>query len=66
MDDARDYEISLRSMAEQEAEKSAPLDDESRVLTFAELQELIETGKVDQIPNNKIIPEALNVGTVFH
>lgn len=35
--------------------------DESRILTFAELQELIELGKVDQIPNNKVIPDKLNV-----
>lgn len=35
---------------------------ESRILTFAELQHLIESGKVDQIPNNKIIPDKLNVG----
>ncbi|KAF8153017.1 hypothetical protein B0H34DRAFT_721842 [Crassisporium funariophilum] len=36
-------------------------DDETRVLTFAELKEMIETGNVDKIPNNKIIPEGLNV-----
>lgn len=31
------------------------------MLSFAELKELIETGNVDKIPNNKIIPEGLNV-----
>ncbi|KAF9541342.1 hypothetical protein CPC08DRAFT_717162 [Agrocybe pediades] len=39
---------------------SALNNDENRVLTLAELKELIETGNVDKIPNNKIIPEGLN------
>ncbi|KAF9523814.1 hypothetical protein CPB83DRAFT_723735, partial [Crepidotus variabilis] len=34
--------------------------DDTRVLTFAELRELIESGKTDQIPNNKVIPDRLN------
>ncbi|KAF4576283.1 hypothetical protein AB1N83_003074 [Pleurotus pulmonarius] len=33
---------------------------EPRVLSFAELQELIQSGRVDEIPNNKIIPDTLN------
>ncbi|KAH9988111.1 hypothetical protein BJV74DRAFT_773674 [Russula compacta] len=32
-----------------------------RTLTFAELQTLIEQGKTDEIPNNKHIPDAINV-----
>lgn len=32
-----------------------------RVLTFSELKSLIEEGKADNIPNNKIIPDTLNV-----
>jgi len=32
-----------------------------RTLTFAELQSLVEQGKTDEIPNNKDIPEAINV-----
>jgi hypothetical protein len=32
-----------------------------RVLTFAELKALIESGREDLIPNNKVIPDALNV-----
>ncbi|KAG8215965.1 hypothetical protein J3R82DRAFT_7947 [Butyriboletus roseoflavus] len=32
-----------------------------RVLTFSELKSLIEQGKTDNIPNNKIIPDTLNV-----
>ncbi|KIM71172.1 hypothetical protein PILCRDRAFT_83051 [Piloderma croceum F 1598] len=39
---------------------SASAADESRTLTFAELKDLIEEGKTDQIPNNKYIPEAIN------
>ena len=46
MDEARDYE--RRSV-------------EPRVLSFAELKELIESGRVDQIPNNKFIPDKLSV-----
>ncbi|KAJ6588273.1 hypothetical protein B0H19DRAFT_924471 [Mycena capillaripes] len=33
---------------------------EPGVLSFAQLQALIEAGKADQIPNNKIIPDELN------
>jgi hypothetical protein len=40
---------------------SASAADESRTLTFAELKDLIEEGKTDQIPNNRYIPEAINV-----
>jgi len=39
---------------------SIPPADESRPLTFAELKDLIEQGKTDQIPNNRYIPEAIN------
>lgn len=35
-------------------------DGETRLLTFAELTMLIEQGKTDDIPNNKVIPETLN------
>ncbi|KAJ3563170.1 hypothetical protein NP233_g9111 [Leucocoprinus birnbaumii] len=35
-------------------------EEEPRVLTFSELKELIETGRLDQIPNNKVIPSGLN------
>lgn len=38
-----------------------PADDGNRVLTFAELKELIEQGKTDQIPNNRHIPDNINV-----
>ncbi|OJA16546.1 hypothetical protein AZE42_00643 [Rhizopogon vesiculosus] len=35
-------------------------DRETRPLTFAELKALIEQGKTDSIPNNKVIPDTLN------
>jgi len=36
-------------------------DRETRSLTFAELKTLIELGKTDDVPNNKVIPDVLNV-----
>ena len=36
--------------------------DKARTLSFAELKALIEEGKTDQIPNNRQIPNELNVG----
>ena len=35
--------------------------EETRILTFAELKVLIEEGKTDLIPNNRVIPETLSV-----
>jgi len=35
--------------------------EEARTLTFAELKALIEQGKTDGIPNNKLIPDTINV-----
>jgi len=34
--------------------------EEVRTLTFAELKTLIEQGKTDGIPNNKVIPNVLH------
>jgi len=59
MDEARDYELSLPTVNGAQVNSSASTD-ENRVLTFAELKELIESGNVDKIPNNKIISESLN------
>ncbi|KZV75659.1 hypothetical protein PENSPDRAFT_646953 [Peniophora sp. CONT] len=42
---------------------SEPATEETRVLSFAELQELITLGKTDQIPNNKQIPDVLSDAT---
>jgi hypothetical protein len=36
---------------------------EPQTLTFAQLQALIESGQLDQIPNNNKISEELNVRT---
>lgn len=74
MDEVREYELSSQADAiipttttddsVPPAASSLPKQDddenESGVLTFAELQALIESGKEDLIPNNKIIPDALN------
>jgi hypothetical protein len=43
----------------QEVSQSIP--EAPRTLTFAELQSLIEQGKMDEIPNNKHIPDTINV-----
>lgn len=53
----RDTDTDLHNLTE-------PLDSlhrEARPLTFAELKTLIELGKTDDIPNNKPIPDTLNV-----
>ena len=56
-EEARDYELSKQK----NPTAVSGIEEENRVLTFAELKELIETGNVDKIPNNKVIPEKLNV-----
>jgi hypothetical protein len=63
MDEAREYEHSRQTPSASQAsyEPSLSNEGETRILTFAELKELIESGKTDQIPNNKVISEALNV-----
>ncbi|KAG6884092.1 hypothetical protein C0993_001493 [Termitomyces sp. T159_Od127] len=68
VEEVRLYETSNRAAQRFEGENqrdegeatATKASDETRVLTFAELQDLIESGKVDQIPNNKRIPEGLN------
>jgi hypothetical protein len=35
--------------------------DKPEVLTFAQLKELIEQGRTDEIPNNKHIPDVISV-----
>lgn len=37
--------------------------EETHILTFAELKALIEQGKTDGIPNNKLIPNILSVSS---
>jgi len=63
MNEARDYELSLHtstSTVNDAQVVNSPAADENRVLTLAELKELIESGNMDKVPNNKIIPETLN------
>jgi len=73
LDEAREYDQHSQkgSIATTPAAIVAPLptslsdqtrnEEETRVLSFAELKELIEAGRLDQIPNNKVIPNDLNV-----
>ena len=64
MNEARDYELSLHTSTYTVNDAQAvnsPAADENRVLSLAELKELIESGNMEKIPNNKIIPETLNV-----
>jgi hypothetical protein len=49
------------SQAQGKATEGPESESEPRVLTFKELQDLIMQGKVEEIPNNKKIPEDLNV-----
>ncbi|KAJ7151403.1 hypothetical protein C8R43DRAFT_1005030 [Mycena crocata] len=67
MDAAREYEHAKEKTGSTDpfpipefsaADSASPGD--SEVLSFAQLQALIEAGKADLIPNNKIIPEDLN------
>jgi len=50
---------STNRLAEQRCEQAAR--EEVPTLSFAELKALIEQGKTDGIPNNKFIPNTLNV-----
>ena len=45
----------------QDQEVSPSIPESPRTLTFAELQSLVEQGKTDEIPNNKHIPDTINV-----
>ncbi|KAG6865603.1 hypothetical protein C0991_001027 [Blastosporella zonata] len=60
VEEVRVYESSRNQPQPNDDTGAANASEETRVLTFAELQELIESGKVDQIPNNKVISERLN------
>ncbi|KAJ7721052.1 hypothetical protein B0H16DRAFT_380004 [Mycena metata] len=65
MDEAREFEHAQR-VADAPPLPDVPAttnDEEPVVLSFAQLQALIETGREDQIPNNKTIPDDLNDAT---
>lgn len=55
----RVYAHSTPEAASQEESPSVP--EAARTLSFAELQSLIEQGKMEEIPNNKHIPDTINV-----
>ncbi|KAJ8517141.1 hypothetical protein ONZ45_g5626 [Pleurotus djamor] len=58
VDAVRDYELKLPT-------QPAPVtsEEEPRILSFSELQDLIQSGRVGEIPNNKVIPNILNDAT---
>ncbi|KAJ7253015.1 hypothetical protein B0H12DRAFT_1117056 [Mycena haematopus] len=70
MDEAREFEHAQRVTGDDASNSALPpaasglgdasADAEPVVLSFAQLQALIEAGRADQIPNNKIIPDELN------
>ena len=51
------YEPATTSIAVEGAKE------EPQTLTFAQLKALIEQGRTDEIPNNKVIPDILSVRT---
>jgi len=64
LEDALSFETSNRvvdtdRLTEQQYQQA--VGEEARTLTFAELKALIEQGKTDGIPNNKLIPDTINV-----
>lgn len=60
VEDALDFESSTRLGGNRPTYQQAT-GEEIHTLTFAELRALIEQGKTDGIPNNKLIPNTLNV-----
>lgn len=63
-----DFESSTRPVGggrqtEQQHQQTAG--EETGTLTFTELKALIEQGKTDGIPNNKVIPNNLNVSPLM-
>ncbi|KAA1474442.1 hypothetical protein DENSPDRAFT_882804 [Dentipellis sp. KUC8613] len=56
-----DARVAEQSLPPPQAEAAQIVtEEEPQHLTFAQLKELIEQGKTDEIPNNKKIPDALN------
>ncbi|KAJ3557615.1 hypothetical protein NM688_g1379 [Phlebia brevispora] len=60
----QDSHAPRNEVTSQGADPSRPTEDggvaETRILSFAELKALIEQGKTDEIPNNRVIPDVLN------
>ncbi|KAK7042500.1 MFS general substrate transporter [Favolaschia claudopus] len=62
MEEAREFEHTQKEAGVDVSSHSSTSNSDSAtaVLSFAKLQALIEAGKEDQIPNNKLIPDILN------
>lgn len=60
-DDALAFEQLLPAQTPPPEQKSEAAEEELRTLTFSELKALIEQGKTDGIPNNRVIPDILSV-----
>ena len=65
LEDALSFESSARPVGDgrQTEQHQQAAGEETGTLTFAELKTLIEQGKTDGIPNNKVIPNILNVSS---
>ena len=63
MEDALSFESEYTRFIDSNhpTEQQQPAGEEAHILTFAELKALIEQGKTDGIPNNRLIPNILNV-----
>ena len=69
LEDASSFESSARLVDSNrlaEPQQQQAVAEEAHTLSFAELKALIEQGKTDGIPNNKLIPNVLNVSTPIH
>ena len=70
LEDALSFESSSRpadsNRPTEPQQQQQAVAEEIHTLSFAELKALIEEGKTDGIPNNKLIPNILNVSTPVH
>ena len=60
---SRNGVISAASTSATTSPQPLPEDQGQHTLTFAQLKELIEQGRTDEIPNNKVIPNILSVSS---
>ena len=60
---SRNGVISAASTSATTSPQPLPEDQGQQTLTFAQLKELIEQGRTDEIPNNKVIPNILSVSS---
>ncbi|KAK7460989.1 hypothetical protein VKT23_008916 [Stygiomarasmius scandens] len=56
-------QVTMSPSAGETSQAPTPNSEEPQILTFAQIRALIESGNIDQIPNNKQIPENLNEAT---